>query len=164
MKALLRLFLTILSNTRPNFVRLPTPNDTTLLRRRARVAVAFALLVLLYLVPAQTAAGAMKLLSSDTGWVTSLGHLYWTTDGGDHWTDITPIPPEVPQPNLGGVLFRGISEGWAVISYSEQAALRTPHALGDSKTLYSIAHTLDSGASWSFTPGHLPRTAAMAPG
>jgi hypothetical protein len=105
----------------------------------------------------------MKLLSPDTGWLTSVGHLYWTTDGGDHWTDITPIPPEIPQPNLGGVLFRDVSEGWAVVSYTEQLALPTPHtahqliaAQRDAKTLYSIAHTIDSGASWSFTPVTYP--------
>jgi hypothetical protein len=83
------------------FRRLPVLNDTICLRSQARAAVAFALLVLLYLVPAGTAAGALKLLAPETGWVTSLGHLYWTSDGGDHWTDITPTPPEVPHPALG---------------------------------------------------------------
>jgi len=35
---------------------------------------------------------SMKLLTPQVGWAQSGQHLYWTTDGGSHWKDITPIP------------------------------------------------------------------------
>jgi hypothetical protein len=133
------------------------PNDTTSRPTpQARVALAFALLGVLYLIPGRAAAQQMKLLSRDTGWVRTLDGIYWTTDGGNRWTNITPIPPGIPGPNVGGVFFRDTSEGWAVVSNGEPVAFPTPQALRDAKTLHSIAHTVNSGASWSFTPVTYP--------
>jgi photosystem II stability/assembly factor-like uncharacterized protein len=33
---------------------------------------------------------SMKLLTTDTGWAASKSKLFWTTDGGASWKDITP--------------------------------------------------------------------------
>ncbi|HSU58109.1 MAG TPA: glycoside hydrolase domain-containing protein [Bryobacteraceae bacterium] len=94
----------------------------------------------------------MKLLSPNTGWVADGNRLYWTTDGGDHWTDITPIPPDAAHATitLRIPFFRNTSEGWAIISYPEQIA--PSEIVPNATTVYTIAHTVDSGASWSFTP------------
>src|SRR5574340_995217 len=35
----------------------------------------------------------MQLLASDTGWVLGANKLYWTTDNGGRWEDITPPCP-----------------------------------------------------------------------
>lgn len=139
--------------------------DTGPSRPQARVSGAFALLVLLCLVPARTAARPMKLLSPSTGWLISMGHLYWTTDGGDHWNDITPVLPDVRREAvaMGNPVFHDVSEGWVLMSYPEGATLSMPYAerqllaaQSTRKTLYSIAHTVNSGASWSFTPLSYP--------
>jgi photosystem II stability/assembly factor-like uncharacterized protein len=103
----------------------------------------------------------MKLLSPNTGWITYNNKLYWTNDGGDHWMDITPAPPGIkPAPpglpragaSFSSVFFRDTSEGWVVVSYTEQIPVPTPQALGDARTLYTIGHTVDSGTSWTFAP------------
>jgi hypothetical protein len=33
---------------------------------------------------------SMKLLTTDTGWAATRNKLFWTTDGGASWKDITP--------------------------------------------------------------------------
>jgi photosystem II stability/assembly factor-like uncharacterized protein len=79
--------------------------------------------------------------------------LFWTRDGGAHWSDITPRAPSVPKgATLDVVFFRDTSEGWAVVSYPERIATLTPQAFQDRKTIYAIAHTENSGENWSATP------------
>jgi photosystem II stability/assembly factor-like uncharacterized protein len=132
---------------------LKTLNCTSLPRSQAAVAVLFALLVLLSLAPA-FAAGQMKLLSPNTGWAVSGNTLHWTRDGGSQWKDVTPVPPDAIRAgvNLLNQFFRDTSEGWTVISYPEKSATPTLEELRNQKTIYSIAHTVDGGDSWSFTP------------
>jgi photosystem II stability/assembly factor-like uncharacterized protein len=54
--------------------------------------------------------------------------------------------------NLRGIFFRNTSEGWTVVSYPEKNSVPSLEALRNQKTLYSIAHTVDGGDSWSFRP------------
>ena len=138
---------------RQDTICLKTLNCTSLPKSQAGVAVPFALLVLLSLVPA-FAAGQMKLLSPNTGWVVEGNTLYWTRDGGRQWKDITPVPPDAIRAGvtLRDQFFRDTAEGWTVISYPEKSAVPTLEAMRNQKTLYSIAHTVDGGDSWAFSP------------
>jgi photosystem II stability/assembly factor-like uncharacterized protein len=113
-----------------------------------------ALLVLLCLDPVRATAGPIKLVSPGTGWVAHGKNLYWTNDNGNHWSDITPVLPGIPRAGVAASarFFRDKSEGWEVISYPEQVPPTTPPSPGSEKTVYSIAHSTNSGASWSFTP------------
>jgi photosystem II stability/assembly factor-like uncharacterized protein len=94
----------------------------------------------------------MKLLSPTTGWVGGGTSLSWTTDGGDDWTDIMPVPSGAA--NIASVFFRDTSEGWALLSWPEPVPQgASARALYNS---YSIAHTDSSGRRWSFTAPALP--------
>jgi photosystem II stability/assembly factor-like uncharacterized protein len=122
------------------------------------IAISIALLFLLCLVPTLAHAQSMKLLSAHTGWVSTQKRLYWTTDGGDHWSNVTPLLPDRPHfdQKVKGVFFRDTSEGWAVVSYAEPIPSTKPKALWDTETAYSIAHTQDSGTTWSAVPLSYP--------
>jgi photosystem II stability/assembly factor-like uncharacterized protein len=102
--------------------------------------------------PAQATPNTMKLLTENTGWALMHGRLYWTTDFGQHWRDITP--PGAPVPRRGGVVsiadvsFHGTADGWVL--------LRTGGGgeYGDSS--FELASTTDAGTTWSVTPVTLP--------
>jgi photosystem II stability/assembly factor-like uncharacterized protein len=101
----------------------------------------------------------MKLLSPGTGWVRYVDTLYFTRDNGEHWSDITPHPPDV-RPKaaaLGPIFFRDASEGWAIVSYPEKIDSLTPQAMQNRKTTYVVMHTENSGESWSVTPLTYPK-------
>ena len=73
------------------------------------------LLALLSCAVAQGQGKQMQLLAPNVGWVLGGGKLYWTTDNGGHWTDITPPVPE-RSVKLTDVFFRDAAEGWALLS------------------------------------------------
>jgi len=109
----------------------------------------FALALFLGLLLSNGAASAqqiqsMKLLTAQTGWAQSGNHLYWTTDGGAHWTDIAP--PKSSEENLSGVFFLDASTGWAVLS----------HANDKGELQFRMASTSDAGATWASSPINLP--------
>lgn len=154
-----------MSNRKADSFRWSALNFATLLKLQAGVATVFALLALFSLVPLRASAAQMKLLAPNTGWVAGGNTLYWTTDGGNHWTNITPAPPEVRpgSATLSNVFFLDISEGWAIISYLTDVSAATPSKLGylgTQKTIYEIAHTVNSGESWTFTPLTYPELPA----
>jgi photosystem II stability/assembly factor-like uncharacterized protein len=98
----------------------------------------------------------MKLLAPGTGWAMRQNSIYWTSDDGEHWTEITPdegrplgglvaekqaaIPthPRGWHGLLYSVFFLNQVEGWAVLA--------PPSPDSDD---YKIAHTVDSGKHWS---------------
>lgn len=105
----------------------------------------------------------MKLVSQDTGWFVSIGRLLWTSDNGANWKDITPSGPGIPKgAKLGCVFFLDASEGWVTLSYPEPVASPTPQALANRKTLYSIAHTGNGGATWKTRPLTYPALSKSA--
>lgn len=115
---------------------------------KAQAIMGFVLLVLL-LSPGSLAAASMKLLAPNIGWAAYGNKLYWTYNNGADWADITPALPDVRPEAIRSVLppfFRDTSEGWTIVEYQRQAG--SPQI---SETAYSVAHTVDSGASWSFT-------------
>jgi photosystem II stability/assembly factor-like uncharacterized protein len=78
---------------------------------------------------------AMHFFNPDTGWVVSSEKLLMTRDGGAHWRDITPGPPEPPI-QLSTAHFLDPAHGWtgAVGGFGTQAV--------------TIFRTSDGGTSW----------------
>ncbi|MBI3478497.1 MAG: hypothetical protein HY010_22445 [Acidobacteria bacterium] len=110
-----------------------------------RLCLLLAAMLLYPVASSAQAVSAMKLLTPTTGWVQSnLYHLYWTTDEGAHWKEITP--PKSPQEFLTGVFFLDSSSGWAVLVHGDDQELAQ----------FRVASTRDAGASWSVSPIRFP--------
>jgi photosystem II stability/assembly factor-like uncharacterized protein len=86
---------------------------------------------------------SMKLLTPDVGWAATSKKLFWTSDGGAHWKDITPRTEA--QRSILSVFFVDAASGWALLAYSGKENPKT----SISETLFDLASTNDSGASWS---------------
>jgi photosystem II stability/assembly factor-like uncharacterized protein len=83
---------------------------------------------------------SMKLLAFEVGWAATQNQLFWTTDGGTQWRDITPktaLPAEV-----ASVFFLDTSTGWVLLSGNDEAQ-------GPSR--FDFASTTDAGTTWSVT-------------
>jgi photosystem II stability/assembly factor-like uncharacterized protein len=79
---------------------------------------------------------AMKQMTSEAGWARSHCRLYWTSDNGQQWKDITP--PMSASQTLEDTIFVDDTHGWAALrDYSE-----------DSKRPFALAITEDGGATW----------------
>jgi len=128
-------------------------------RFQTQAILALVALILAMLVPAAARAQEMKLLTPTTGWVSRFNHLYWTTDSGSNWADITPVPPGVVRAGVKvrSVFFLNTQEGWAVVSYPETVVPLTVQALRTRGTLYQIAQTADGGQTWSSLPLGYPQ-------
>jgi photosystem II stability/assembly factor-like uncharacterized protein len=85
---------------------------------------------------------SMKLLTTDTGWAATKSHLFWTTDHGMQWKDITPKGRAMR--TIASVFFVDTANGWALLAYSGKEDPTT----SISETLFELASTSDSGASW----------------
>lgn len=80
---------------------------------------------------------SMKLLTPDVGWAATTSQLFWTTDGGAKWKDVTP--KIAPGQSIDSVFFLDTSVGWALL-ISEDADADGPR--------FDLASTADAGASW----------------
>lgn len=128
-------------------------------RRLGQVVAAPALLLWFFAAPIVKANPSMKLLSPTTGWSISEGQLYWTRDTGDNWSDITPQLTGVHANfGLGPVFFHDTTEGWAILSHREFVNPADP--LSDSFPVFDVAHTKNSGASWSIIGLSRPKLSA----
>jgi photosystem II stability/assembly factor-like uncharacterized protein len=77
------------------------------------------------------------MATATTGWhVNSEGHLIRTTDGGVHWTDVTPA--SFPQSTNDGAFFLDESHAWLA---------GTPDGL-DATTSITVVLSSDGGYSW----------------
>jgi probable HAF family extracellular repeat protein len=99
---------------------------------------------------------SMKLLTSQIGWAATGSRLFWTTDGGVHWKDITPktVIPE----NLASVFFLDTSTGWALLSTFDEAK---------DAPRFAFASTKDAGETWEisdFNPPINPKQYVLAGG
>jgi photosystem II stability/assembly factor-like uncharacterized protein len=128
--------------------------EKTLMSCPVRAVGSLVVLVFLWTLPPGAAAQQMKLLTRDTGWVSSGNKiLYWTSDGGDTWTDITPrVPDGRLVGELRAVFFLDTQQGWAVISYEKHEGTATIQQFLRTTTVYEIAQTVDSGRTWSHAP------------
>src|ERR1041385_1447545 len=102
-----------------------------LFRFQTQAVLAMVALIVPLLVPAGAQAQEMKLLTPSTGWVSRFNHLYWTTDSGANWADITPVPPGIVRAGVSipSVYFLNPQEGWVVVSHPETVVSMTPQAL-----------------------------------
>jgi len=104
-------------------------------------------------IPAPCQQRHMQLLAPGVGWALDADRLYWTTDGGAHWGEITPSMTSTPRAIAGlgvriaAVFFLDTSSGWVVLSRYEDSA---------KEWRFEIAATVDGGANWSITPLDYP--------
>jgi photosystem II stability/assembly factor-like uncharacterized protein len=80
---------------------------------------------------------SMKLLTPQVGWASAEYRLFWTTDGGRRWSDITPT---AENKRIASVSFVDVSTGWVLFSDYDQAK---------SAPVFDIASTTNAGASWT---------------
>lgn len=79
---------------------------------------------------------AMHLVQPSTGWVLSGSHVYWTTNNGLSWNEITPVLGSKEEINR--VFFVDASHGWIALLDDD----------GSENFVYSIASTSDGGKNW----------------
>jgi photosystem II stability/assembly factor-like uncharacterized protein len=87
---------------------------------------------------------SMKLLTTDTGWAATRNKLFWTSDGGASWKDITPSANHKHQ-MVSSVFFLDASTGWALLSCSDGRDMAAD------SSCFALASTADAGESWSVT-------------
>lgn len=113
--------------------------------RSARLAFAHLFLVSFCLTAFAQDPRPMQLLTPDVGWVLCCGGLFWTTDSGKNWKNITP--PLSAGQGVSSVFFLDVSDGWALLESGP----------GMEKGLnFEMAATTDGGATWSVTPFKIP--------
>ena len=82
---------------------------------------------------------AMHLVRPSTGWVLSGGsHVYWTTNNGLSWNEITPALNRTQA--IQSVFFVDASHGWVALDDCADSA----------KLPFSVASTNDGGKTWLF--------------
>jgi hypothetical protein len=81
-----------------------------------------------------TAIKNMKMISLGSGWALAGDRLYWTSDNGQNWNDITPGND---QQAISNVFFIDANTGWAVLPGSNDAG-----------TFITVASTRNGGKSW----------------
>lgn len=84
---------------------------------------------------------SMKLMTTDVGWAATDKKLFWTTDNGAHWTDITPKLDHKTQ-TVSSVFFLDASRGWALLKCADEK-----DALADD-VCFEFASTTNSGETW----------------
>ncbi len=84
--------------------------------------------------------GSMKLLAPGVGWAERGGRLYWTTDNGANWKDITP--PLDADEILSSIFFLNPSTGWITTNHTQDPS---------EATKFALVSTTDAGATWART-------------
>ena len=74
-------------------------------------------------------------VSSDEGWLLLANQLYWTSDAGDSWREITP--PGSQSAAIAAVDFLDPSRGWAILT-----------SLAGGDPVYRLEATVDNGRTW----------------
>lgn len=103
---------------------------------------------------------AQQLFPDGAGWYRESGYpstaaqrrLYWTSDWGAHWHDITPSVPDRYQ--LGQIFFLDRSRGWVFLV--PLCGARNGFAHADLQARLKLAFTRDSGKNWTTTDVRLP--------
>jgi photosystem II stability/assembly factor-like uncharacterized protein len=76
----------------------------------------------------------IHLVTEDDGWMLMDRHLYWTRDGGQTWSSITPASIEPYA--IKSASFRDTQHGWLLLSSEDQV------------NFFAIARTTDGGKTW----------------
>jgi photosystem II stability/assembly factor-like uncharacterized protein len=91
----------------------------------------------------------MQLLTSSVGWAENKygDHIFWTTDGGAQWTDITPPTPPNSSHNMTivSVFFLDTNTGWVLFSGGD-----------NDNPQFELASTVTAGAAWSIAHLQIP--------
>jgi len=87
---------------------------------------------------------SMKLLTPDVGWAATSKTLFWTTDNGAHWADVTPKPKHKRQ-MVSSVFFLNASTGWVLLHCGDDRDILVDEGC------WELAATSDAGESWSVT-------------
>jgi photosystem II stability/assembly factor-like uncharacterized protein len=77
-------------------------------------------------------------------------HLFWTSDDGANWKDITPQDPASHE--IAGVFFLDASRGWVLFALTGKEIIGASNISG-----FDLAATGDGGANWRFTRVTTPR-------
>jgi photosystem II stability/assembly factor-like uncharacterized protein len=88
---------------------------------------------------------AMKLVAPDLGWALANHHLFWTTDNGANWKDIMPARRAGSDEHISHVFALDAHDIWLL--YAQH---------GDPVCKFDLAHSGDTGATWSWMPVTLP--------
>ncbi len=96
------------------------------------------------------AAPRMGLVAAGTGWIVqnqSIGassddYLFWTSDDGNNWKDITPRDPASRQ--IADVFFLDASRGWVLFAVRGKEFTGASNVSG-----FDLAITTDGGADWT---------------
>ena len=112
--------------------------------------------------PPDVALAGMKLLAPGVGWAERSvtfynanaedtddtdNTIYWTTDNGRHWRNITP--PGTDKSGISDFFFLDTRRGWAIY---DQSTVAEQKEWPLSKLRLALATTSDAGATWSKTP------------
>src|SRR6184192_2124946 len=99
----------------------------------------------------------MSLVGPGAGWaLLSQGtvynpndHLFWTSDDGANWRDITPQDPGSRQ--IAGVFFLDASRGWVLLALKHEWPKNSqePDTFITDIRGFDVASTADGGASWT---------------
>jgi photosystem II stability/assembly factor-like uncharacterized protein len=87
---------------------------------------------------------SMKLLTPNVGWAATKDKLFWTTDGGAQWKDITPKVDHKGQA-VSSVFFLDSSTGLMLLSCGDGRDLATDGSC------FELASTSNAGETWSVT-------------
>jgi hypothetical protein len=85
---------------------------------------------------------SVKLLTAQVGWAATTNNVFWTTDGGASWKDLTPKTKHNLQA-VAAVFFLNPSTGWVLLHCGEGN-----DAFADD-SCFELASTYDSGRTWS---------------
>lgn len=122
-----------------------------------RMSSVFALLLTLFLCTAVSAQQieSMKLLTPEAGWAATAQKLFWTTNGGSQWKDITPKLKHEEQ-GIASVFFSVSSTGWVLLRCGDNlfpsrdpSTLKSDRDLRRDDTCFEFASTTDAGQNWS---------------
>jgi hypothetical protein len=91
-----------------------------------------------------------QLLTPEVGWAATTNKLFWTTDNGNQWKEITP-KAQAPR-EISSVFFLDRSNGWALLSY----AGKEDETTGVRETLFELASTQDGGDDWKINSLRVP--------
>lgn len=120
------------------------------------ICACFALACLSGIVAAQT---RMGLVGPGVGWAVqgqrtgpgpaTADHLFWTSDDGGAWNDITPQDPASRQ--IAGVFFLDASRGWVLLALKREPPKNNqePDNFITDIRGFDLASTTDGGANWN---------------
>lgn len=84
---------------------------------------------------------ATKLLAPGVGWALANHQLFWTTDSGTKWKDITPARRPGSDEHISHVFALDAHDIWLLYAQHAEPACK-----------FDLAHSVDTGATWSWIP------------